>query len=278
MHTKQTLCHWFETEYQPALIETGIKHGRNIHNMDEKGAWVCMPAGEEIVVPMGIKEIYIGILENRLSVTIVERISADGKAIPPVIIVSSVMIMASWFHTNMTGQELIIVSESGYTNEGICMAWLDHFIMHNSCGADSKWNFFLIDGATCHEAPNFLIKAKMNKIWLVKFPSYQTHLLQSCNVGCFRQWKRYHQHVKVMDAIRSFQPEYNLCSFLRDLPEIREKTFTVRTIKHSFQNAGIWPVRFKAVKRKLKKYGKKNKDTGLDFLEYDSSSNSEEEL
>jgi len=82
-----------------------------------------------------------------------------------------------------------------------------------------------------------------------------------------------------MDTIRSFEPEYNLTSLLRDLPEIREKTFIVRTIKHSFQNASIWPVSFKAVKKKLKEYGKKSKrDTGIDFLEMGSSSESDDEL
>jgi hypothetical protein len=36
-----------------------------------------------------------------------------------------------------------------------------------------------------------------------------------------------------------------------------------------FQNSGIWPVSFKAVKKKLKKYGKKSKkNTGLAFLKY----------
>ena len=72
-----------------------------------------------------------------------------------------------------------------------------------------------------------------------------------------------------MNAIRSYEAEYNVQSFFRDLPKIRERTFTVRTIKHSFQNAGMWPVSFSAVKKKLKEYGKKKKkDTGLDFLEY----------
>ena len=52
----------------------------------------------------------------------------------------------------------------------------------------------------------------------------------------------------------------------------------VWTIKHSFQNAGIWPLSFKAVKKKLKEYGKKRKrDTGLEFLEYGSESESEPE-
>jgi hypothetical protein len=61
--------------------------------MDEKGARIACPAGEEVVVPVGIKEMYIGVPQNRLSVTIVECISADGKAIPPLVIVPSVMIM-----------------------------------------------------------------------------------------------------------------------------------------------------------------------------------------
>ena len=82
-----------------------------------------------------------------------------------------------------------------------------------------------------------------------------------------------------MNAIRSYEAEYLVSSFFRDLPGIREKTFTVPTIKHAFQNAGIWPVSFKAVKRKLKEYGKKSKkDIGLYLLEMGSESESESEL
>jgi hypothetical protein len=40
-----------------------------------------------------------------------------------------------------------------------------------------------------------------------------------------------------------------------------------------FQNSGIWPVSFKAVKKKLKEYRKKSrKDTRLEILEYRSES------
>jgi DDE superfamily endonuclease len=126
----------------------------------------------------------------------------------------------------------------------------------------------LIDGATCHEAGDFIIKAKMYKIWVVKYPSHQTYLLQPLDVGCFRQWKQY-QNGNIWNGIRSFEAEYNVCSFFRDLLKLRDKTFTKRTIKHSFHDSGMWPVSFKQVRRKIKVYGKKNKkDTGLDFLEY----------
>jgi hypothetical protein len=272
IHTKKDLRRWFEEEYRPALEVTKITSGKYIHNMDEKGARIACPAGEEVIVPIGITEMYVGVPENRLSLTIIESISADGKAIPPGVIVPGSRIMEAWFHRNMTGHELITVSPTGYTNEGICLAWLDHFIHHNNCGPDKPWHILLIDGATCHEAPQFIIKSKINHIWVVKYPSHQTHLIQPLDVGCFRQWKRYQQST-IINAIRSFEAEYCVQSFFRDLPKIREKTFTKRTIKHSFKNSGIWPLSWKAVKRKLKEYGKKKKrDTGLEFLEYGSDS------
>ena len=137
MHTEQDLREWFETEYRPALEYTGIRSGKYIHNIDEKGCRIACPTGEDIVVPIGIKEMYVGVPENRLSLTVVESISADGSSIPPLVIVPGGTIMESWFHSNMTGHEVVTVSPSGYTNEEICMVWLDHFIDYHNCGPDS---------------------------------------------------------------------------------------------------------------------------------------------
>jgi hypothetical protein len=100
--------------------------------MDEKGARFSVPAGEEIVEPIGITEMYIGVPENRLSLTVIESISARGKAIPRVVILPRDSIMVAWFHANKTGHEVIRASPTGYTNGGICIVWLDHFIKHNN--------------------------------------------------------------------------------------------------------------------------------------------------
>jgi hypothetical protein len=103
------------------LEETGIYYRDRIYNIDEKGIRICIPIGEEIVVPIGIKEIYIGIPENHMSLIIIEYISIDSKAISPVVIVSGIIIMVSWFYENITGYKVITVSPIGYTNKGICM-------------------------------------------------------------------------------------------------------------------------------------------------------------
>jgi hypothetical protein len=115
---------------------------------------------------------YVGIPENRISLMIIKSISANGKAIPPVVIILGNMIMGKWFNKKITDYKVITVSLTGYTNEGICMAWLDHFIKHYNYSPNSLWRILLIDGAIYYEAGDFVIKAKMNKIWVVKYPSY----------------------------------------------------------------------------------------------------------
>jgi hypothetical protein len=64
---------------------------------------------------------YIKVPENRLSVTVVESISVDGKAIPPLLIVPSRNIIIFWFSEQITGAEVVLVLSFGYTNKGICI-------------------------------------------------------------------------------------------------------------------------------------------------------------
>jgi hypothetical protein len=109
-----------------------------------------MPAGEEVVIPIRIKEIYTGIPENCIFLIIIKYISADSKAISPVVIVPRVIIMVSWFYENITGYKVIIVSSIGYTNEGICMVWLDYFIKYNNYGPNKEWHILLINEVTCY--------------------------------------------------------------------------------------------------------------------------------
>ena len=277
MHTKEDLKEWFEKQYRSALEHTGISKQKRpqdyIHNMDEKGCRIACPSGQHIVVPLDIKEMYVGIPENRLSLTIIESICANGTAIPPCVIVPGHSIMEHWFHQNMTGHELVTVSPTGYTNSEINLAWLDHFIKYNQCGKDAPWRILLLDGASSHTDNDFAIRCKANKIWPVMFPSHQTHLIQPADVGVFRQWKHYQQSM-VWDAIRSHEPEYNVQSFFRDLPQIRAKTFTKSTIKSAFKLAGIWPVSFAMVQRKIQEYGKRErrKEKSLETLEFGTDS------
>ena len=76
--------------------------------MDKSGARVGYPKGEEVIVPIEVKEIYTSSPENRKSVTIIEAVSADGREPPPpVVICPGKRIIESWIHDNLKGSELI---------------------------------------------------------------------------------------------------------------------------------------------------------------------------
>jgi hypothetical protein len=121
IHTKQDLCDWFEKEYKPALEFIRVKSGKYIYNMDKKGCCLACSAEKDVVVPVGIKKMYVRVPENRLSVTVVKSISVDGKAILPLVIMSGRNIMMSWFSEQITRAEVVLVSLFGYINKGICM-------------------------------------------------------------------------------------------------------------------------------------------------------------
>jgi hypothetical protein len=80
------------------------------------------------VVLVGIKEMYIRISKNRISLIVIEYIYANRIAIPPVIIIPRTIIIRGWFYKKITGHEVITISLISYTNKGIYIAWLDYFI------------------------------------------------------------------------------------------------------------------------------------------------------
>jgi hypothetical protein len=228
--------------------------------MDESGARVGVLKWEEVVLPIEQKEIYTASPENRKSITIIETVSADGRQpIPPAIICPGQRFIESWFHENLQGEELLMLSPTGYTNESLALDWLQHFIKYSSAGPEKPWKLLLLDGQRSHESPTFILNCLANNIEIMEYPSHMTHILQPLDVGIFQHWKHWHQKA-IMTALRSFDVEYSISSFFRDLTAIRTKTFKPRTIKHAFRDSGMWPVSFKVAQTAMRKFKKKEKE------------------
>ena len=63
---------------------------------------------------------YVPMAENRKSITAIESICAIGTKLPPIIIVQGRQHMESWYNDKLTGDELVLLSETGYTNSLRC--------------------------------------------------------------------------------------------------------------------------------------------------------------
>ena len=111
---------WFKKEYWLALEYIGINKIEYpsdwIYNMNKKGYRIACPKDEDVIVPLGINKMYVGIPENRLSLTIIKSICTNGTTILLVVIILGGLIMELWFHKNIIDYELIIVSLTSYTN------------------------------------------------------------------------------------------------------------------------------------------------------------------
>jgi len=223
--------------------------------MDETGFRIGIPGGEEVIVPNGVTELYTASPENRTSITIIEAVSAVGKVTPPVLIIPGKVHMESWYHESLQGTELILLSESGFSNDQLAMKWLEHFITHTESTSYSENKLLLVDSHPSHLTPAFTIRANECNILIYAFPSHLTHILQPLDVGIFQPYKHWHIEA-VHSSIRNLELEYSLRSFMRDLSKIREQTFKVSTITHAFEKAGIWPVNYSITLLKLQKYSK----------------------
>lgn len=74
-------------------------------------------------------------------------------------------------------------------------------------------------------------------------------------------------YLMIITATPSFEAKYNVRPFLRPSKQFQAKQFSVHTIKHSFQNAGIWSVSFKAINVKLEEYQRAGRRWVLEFIE-----------
>jgi hypothetical protein len=121
IHTKQDLRDWFEKEYKLALKFIRVRSRKYIYNIDKKGCCLVCFARENVIVLIRIKKMYIKVLKNRFSVTVVKSIFANGKAILSLVIVPGRNIIISWFNKQITGTKVVSVLLFGYTNKGICI-------------------------------------------------------------------------------------------------------------------------------------------------------------
>jgi hypothetical protein len=127
--------------------------------------------------------------ENRKSITMIETICAIGTYTPLIIIVQGRQHMESWYHENLTSNELVLLSDSGYTNNELAMLYLEHLIQHTNAGPNHPKKVLLMDSHTSHTSPEFIIRATSMNIHPYPFPSHLTHCMQPLNVSVFRPYK-----------------------------------------------------------------------------------------
>jgi hypothetical protein len=128
---------------------------------------------------------------SREWISLLACICADGSAIDPALIyqAASGSLRSSWVE-EINPQEhsaFIISSPSGWTNNEICLAWLEQ--VFNRCTekkARQSYRLLILDGHGSHVTMEFINYCDRKKILLAVFPPHSTHTLQPLDVCVFK--------------------------------------------------------------------------------------------
>lgn len=248
---EKDIVDWFK-RYRMELKALNIRTRRNVINFDEGGFRLGCLKGQEILVPTDMHQFYSTTPDNRKSVSIIEMINAAGDfPTPPLVIISGQEIMASWYNSEQPEGTMIIPSSAGFTSDQIALEFLKHYIKHSNAGPEAEWKLMLMDNHGSHMTSEFRILANDHNIRPFTFIPHLTHCMQPLDVKVFQKYKHNHQKA-IQEAVAESFVEYSLHQFLRDLAKIRINTFKASTIRHAFEESGMWPVNAQKCIKNLK--------------------------
>jgi hypothetical protein len=146
---------------------------------------------------------------------------------------------------------LLGVSESGYTNDSLALAWIKHFDKWSKKRQQGTWRLLVFDGHESHLTHDFINYCWEAQIIPINIPSHLSHILQPLDVVCFQPYK-YHHKATVEVAVREGCEQFNKVEFLHAIKKIRKATFKINTIQSSWKKSGLWPIDSEVVLSKLK--------------------------
>ena len=174
-------------------------------------------------------------------VTVCETISADGHVLPPMIIISGVIHQEHWYtETRIPDDYYLSVSDSGYSNDLLCMKWLSHFDRYSARRQIGAYRLLLLDGYGSHCTREFIEYCDSTKIIPFCLPPHSSHLLQPLDVVVFQPYKHYHSEA-IEATTRTGCADFDKVEFLTAIHSIRQQTFKPSTICSAFRATGLVP-------------------------------------
>jgi hypothetical protein len=161
----------------------------NVYNMDETGVMLSKLGSVKVLVGKDDRRDCRGAGIKRTMVTAVECISADGRALLPLIVWPASTHRSNWTTYPTPGWHYGF-SDNGYNDSKICLEWLTRVFNPQTRGlANGKPRVLICDGFGTHETLEILEFCLSNNIILCRLPSHTSHKLQPCDVGVFAPLK-----------------------------------------------------------------------------------------
>jgi hypothetical protein len=232
------IVEWFDIIGQ--VLQNPAVLPENVYNMDETGVMLSMLGSVKVLVGKDDRRNYRGGGVKRTMVTAVECVSADGRALLPLIIWPASTHRSNWT-THKTPGWHYAHSENGYNDSKINLEWLTRvFDPQTRARANGKPRVLICDGFGSHETLEILEFCLTNNIILCRLPSHTSHKLQPCDVGPFAPLKTaYRDQVERLNrgGIDMVGKEH----FTYLYSPARDTALTKRNIRAGWAATGLYP-------------------------------------
>jgi hypothetical protein len=249
-HIYDKVMEWFRV-ISGVLNDPAILPG-NVYNMDETGVLLSKLGSVKALVGRDDLRGYRGSVVKRTLVTAIECVSADGRALHPLIIWPAVTHRGNWT-TYPTPEWHYGISEKGYNDSKISLEWITRvFDPETKDIANGKPRVLISDGFATHETLEILEFCFANNIILCRLPSHTSHKLQPCDISVFGPLKTaYRDQVERLNrgGVNTVGKQH----FTYLYKPARDKAITKRNILAGWAAAGLFPFNPERVLRDMPK-------------------------
>lgn len=188
---------------------------------------------------------------DREWVTVIQSICAAGYATPPFIIYKGRVHISAWYEeANIPYNWKISVSENGWTNNTLGLAWLKHFDTHTKPRQVGAYRLLILDGHESHLNQEFKDYCLEHKILTLCIPPHSSHVLQPLDLVCFSPLKLKYS-LRVRDLARRRVFHINKEGFLPAFRDAFFDVFTKENCQKAFEASGLVPLNAQVVLDRL---------------------------
>jgi hypothetical protein len=232
---------WYR-HFEEVVHRYGIKPG-NIWNMDEIGYQMGHAQKENVVFnrTMGPpKAVTTGLTAW---VSVLECISMDGRALPPLVIHRGTLAHApldAWFPPSEECPDWYYgFTKKGWTDNDYSLAWLTEVFLPQT-RQDDEWRLLLVDGHGSHSTGEFQWECLSNQVVLVYLLPHSTHLTQPADLGPFAHLKN-HYNKNLKNYISRGRAVLDRAQFNLLYQETRRTALTRQYIQAGWSRTGLNP-------------------------------------
>ncbi|KAK0368171.1 transposase [Colletotrichum limetticola] len=245
--TTDVIESWFRLLDIPEISD--IKQA-NRYNMDETGIMEDKGANGLVLGMAEATEVRKKEPGSRAWVSIIECISADGRAIKPLVIYKGKSVQQQWFPLQLNPYDSwkFTATDNGWTTDETALQWLKEVFLPQTKTPPieglSKLNqprLLVLDGHGSHTTTEFMWECYRNNVYLLFLPPHTSHVLQPLDMAVFGPIKSVYRKELGKEDIVDNSTIVGKRYFLSCYQKARLAGLTSSNIRSGWKATGLWP-------------------------------------